>query len=56
MADVRTAEWPDDPWDPPATVLWYADPDERTDPSSERRAGLPAELRQAVADPPLALR
>lgn len=28
IADVRTAEFPDDPWDPPATVLWYADPDQ----------------------------
>ena len=27
IADVHTAEHPDDPWDPPATVLWYADPD-----------------------------
>ena len=28
IADVHTAEFPDDPWDPPATVLWYADPDQ----------------------------
>jgi GNAT superfamily N-acetyltransferase len=28
IADVHTAEFPNDPWDPPATVLWYADPDQ----------------------------
>jgi GNAT superfamily N-acetyltransferase len=28
VADVHTAEFPDDPWDPPATVIWYAEPDQ----------------------------
>jgi GNAT superfamily N-acetyltransferase len=28
VADVHTAEFPDDPWDPPATWIWYADPDQ----------------------------
>jgi GNAT superfamily N-acetyltransferase len=28
IADVHTAEHPDDPWDPPATLLWYADSDQ----------------------------
>jgi GNAT superfamily N-acetyltransferase len=28
VADVHTAEFPDDPRDPPATSIWYADPDQ----------------------------
>jgi len=28
IADVQTAEFPDDPWDPPAAAIWYADPDQ----------------------------
>jgi GNAT superfamily N-acetyltransferase len=28
VADVQTAEFPDDPWDPPAASIWYADPDQ----------------------------
>jgi GNAT superfamily N-acetyltransferase len=28
VADVHTAEFPDDPWDPPAISIWYADPDQ----------------------------
>jgi GNAT superfamily N-acetyltransferase len=28
IADVHTAEFPDDPWDPPAISIWYADPDQ----------------------------
>lgn len=28
IADVHTEEFPDDPWDPPAISIWYADPDQ----------------------------
>jgi hypothetical protein len=28
IADVRTAEFPEDPWDPPALAIGYADPDQ----------------------------
>ncbi|HEY8760839.1 MAG TPA: GNAT family N-acetyltransferase [Candidatus Dormibacteraeota bacterium] len=28
IADVHTAEFGDDPWDPHATGIWYADPDQ----------------------------
>lgn len=28
IADVRTAEFPDEPWDPPSTISWYAEPDQ----------------------------
>jgi GNAT superfamily N-acetyltransferase len=28
IADVRTAEFPDDPWDPPAISIWYTDHDQ----------------------------
>jgi GNAT superfamily N-acetyltransferase len=28
IADIHTAEFPDDPWDPPAISIWYGDPDQ----------------------------